>query len=106
MPFLDWVNKNQAKDTTREVPYHLLKQEAVYGEGSENLLIQGDNLLALKALIPFYAGQVKCIFIDPPYNTQSAFEYYDDKLEHSQWLSMMYPRLELLRERPVIAAAL
>ena len=98
MPFLDWVNKNQAKETTREVPYHLLKQEAVYGTGGENLVIQGDNLLALKALIPFYAGQVKCIFIDPPYNTQSAFEHYDDKLEHSQWLSMMYPRLVLLRD--------
>lgn len=76
----------------------MLKQEAVYGEQSDNLLIQGDNLLALKALIPFYAGRVKCIFIDPPYNTQSAFEHYDDKLEHSQWLSMMYPRLVLLRE--------
>lgn len=98
MPFLDWVNKSQAKETTREVPYHLLKQEAAYGEPSDNLLIQGDNLLALKALIPFYAGRVKCIFIDPPYNTQSAFEHYDDKLEHSQWLSMMYPRLVLLRE--------
>lgn len=98
MPFLDWVNKSQAKVTTREVPYHLLKQEAAYGEPSDNLLIQGDNLLALKALIPFYTGQVKCIFIDPPYNTQSAFEHYDDKLEHSQWLSMMYPRLVLLRE--------
>lgn len=97
MPFLDWVNKNQAKEVPHEVPYHLLKQEAVYGEPSENLLIQGDNLLALKALIPFYAGRVKCIFIDPPYNTQSAFEHYDDKLEHSQWLSMMYPRLVLLR---------
>jgi len=70
----------------------------VYGNNAENLLIQGDNLLALKALIPFYAGRVKCIFIDPPYNTQSAFAHYDDKLEHSQWLSMMYPRLVLLRE--------
>jgi adenine-specific DNA-methyltransferase len=102
MPFLDWVNKNQAKETTREVPYHLLKQESVHGDisgaNAENLLIQGDNLLALKALIPFYAGRVKCIFIDPPYNTQSAFEHYDDKLEHSQWLSTMYPRLVLLRE--------
>lgn len=98
MPFLDWVNKNQAKEVTHEVPYHLLKQEAVYGDAGENLLIQGDNLLALKALIPFYAGRVKCIFIDPPYNTQSAFEHYDDKLEHSQWLSMMYPRLVLLRD--------
>ncbi|MBV5331604.1 site-specific DNA-methyltransferase, partial [bacterium] len=102
MPFLDWVNKNQAKETTLEVPYHLLKREASYGESSgvasENLIIQGDNLLALKALIPFYAGQVKCIFIDPPYNTKSAFEHYDDNLEHSQWLSMMYPRLVLLRD--------
>jgi len=102
MPFLDWVNKNQAKEATREVPYHLLKHESSHGDVSgafaENLLIQGDNLLALKALIPFYAGRVKCIFIDPPYNTQSAFEHYDDKLEHSQWLSMMYPRLTLLRD--------
>lgn len=98
MPFLDWVNKSQAKEATRDVPYHLLKQEAHYGAPSENLLIQGDNLLALKALVPFYAGRVKCIFIDPPYNTQSAFEHYDDKLEHSQWLSMMYPRLVLLRD--------
>jgi adenine-specific DNA-methyltransferase len=49
-------------------------------------------------LLPFYRGQVKCIFIDPPYNTKSAFEHYDDNLEHSQWLSMMLPRLQLLRE--------
>lgn len=101
MPFLDWVNKNQAKEATREVPYHLLRLESVHGDlsgANENLLIQGDNLLALKALIPFYAGRVKCIFIDPPYNTKSAFEHYDDKLEHSQWLSMMYPRLVLLRD--------
>ncbi|AOJ91549.1 site-specific DNA-methyltransferase [Burkholderia multivorans] len=101
MPFLDWVNKNQAKDAAREVPYHMLKREAIYGDASaaaDNLIIQGDNLLALKALLPFYAGQVKCIFIDPPYNTQVAFEQYDDRLEHSQWLSMMYPRLVLLRD--------
>lgn len=102
MPFLDWVNKNQAKETTREVPYHLLKQESIHGDvtgaNADNLLIQGDNLLALKALLPFYAGRVKCIYIDPPYNSQSAFEHYDDKLEHSQWLSLMYPRLVLLRE--------
>ena len=102
MPFLDWVNKHQAKQATRSVPYHLLRHEATHGDASgqcaDNLLIQGDNLLALKALIPFYAGRVKCIYIDPPYNTQSAFEHYDDKLEHSQWLSMMYPRLVLLRE--------
>ena len=62
------------------------------------MLIQGDNLEALKALLPFYAGRVKCIFIDPPYNTRSAFEHYDDNLEHTQWLGMMYPPLELLRD--------
>ena len=65
---------------------------------SGNLLIQGDNLDALKALLPLYRGRVKCIFIDPPYNTKSAFEHYDDNLEHSQWLTMMLPRLQLLRE--------
>lgn len=65
---------------------------------SGNLLIQGDNLDALAALLPFYRGRVKCIFIDPPYNTKSAFEHYDNNLEHSQWLSMMLPRLQLLRE--------
>lgn len=100
MPFLDWVNKNQAKQTAARVPYRLLDFQQQYGEAGagDNLLIQGDNLDALKALIPFYAGRVKCIFIDPPYNTQSAFEHYDDKLEHSQWLSIMYPRLVLLRD--------
>ena len=100
MPFLDWVNKNQAKQVAGEVPYRLLDFQAQYGDAGagDNLLIQGDNLQALKALIPFYAGRVKCIYIDPPYNTQSAFEHYDDKLEHSQWLSMIYPRLVLLRD--------
>lgn len=99
MPFLDWVNKAQAQRTTADVPYHLLQFQSAHGDPqSENLLIQGDNLLALKALLPFYRGRVKCIFIDPPYNTQSAFEHYDDKLEHSQWLSMMWPRMAMLRE--------
>lgn len=102
MPFLDWVNKNEARQSAAEVPFHLLRQESAHGDvtgtNADNLLIQGDNLLALKALIPFYAGRVKCVFIDPPYNTQSAFEHYDDRLEHSQWLSLMYPRLVLLRE--------
>jgi adenine-specific DNA-methyltransferase len=99
MPFLDWVNKAQAQHVTADVPYHLLQFQSAHGDpAADNLLIQGDNLLALKALLPFYRGRVKCIFIDPPYNTQSAFEHYDDKLEHSQWLSMMYPRLALLRE--------
>ncbi len=64
--------------------------------GTENMLIHGDNLLALKALESKYAGQVKCIYIDPPYNTGSAFEHYDDNLEHSQWLQLIRPRLEIL----------
>ena len=101
MPLLDWVNRNQAEKTATSVPYHLLKFEQAYGDADqakENLIIQGDNLQALKALLPLYGGQVKCIFIDPPYNTQTAFEHYDDKLEHAQWLSMMYPRLQLLKE--------
>lgn len=63
----------------------------------DNMLIHGDNLLALKALEKDYAGKIKCIYIDPPYNTGSAFEHYDDNLEHSTWLSLMKPRLEILR---------
>ena len=101
MPLLNWLNKDSATKAAAKSAYRLLEEipELSYGDqNSENLLIQGDNLEALKALIPFYAGKVKCIFIDPPYNTKSAFEHYDDNLEHSQWLSLMYPRLELLRE--------
>jgi adenine-specific DNA-methyltransferase len=101
MPFLQWVNDNEARRAAKAVPFRLLKEEAVYGDASQakdNLLVKGDNLDALRALIPFYRGKVKCIYIDPPYNTGSAFEHYDDNLEHSQWLSMMMPRLQLLRE--------
>ena len=61
----------------------------------DNRLIFGDNLLALKALEQEFAGKVKCIFIDPPYNTGSAFEHYEDGIEHSLWLSLMRDRLEL-----------
>ena len=63
----------------------------------DNRLIFGDNLLALKALEQEFAGKVKCVFIDPPYNTGSAFEHYDDGIEHSLWLSLMRERLDLLR---------
>ena len=63
---------------------------------TENILIHGDNLLALKALEPMYAGQIKCIYIDPPFNTGQAFEHYDDNLEHSIWLNLMYERFKLL----------
>jgi adenine-specific DNA-methyltransferase len=99
MPQLTWLGDAQAKLAARRVPYRLLEPVASVGDPqSGNWLIQGDNLDALKALLPLHAGRVKCIFIDPPYNTRSAFEHYDDNLEHSQWLSMMYPRLELLRD--------
>jgi adenine-specific DNA-methyltransferase len=101
MPTLDWLNRAAAFTTAAQVPYRLLEPIGTHGDARHaagNLLIQGDNLEALKALLPFYRGQVKCIFIDPPYNTKSAFEHYDDNLEHSQWLSMMLPRLQLLRE--------
>ena len=63
---------------------------------TENMLIHGDNLLALKALENKYAGRIKCIYIDPPYNTGSAFDYYEDSLEHSIWLNLIRPRLEIL----------
>jgi len=101
MPTLDWLNRADAFTSAARVPYRLLEPVSSHGSGAggrDNLLIQGDNLEALKALLPFHRGQVKCIFIDPPYNTKSAFEHYDDNLEHSQWLSMMLPRLQLLRE--------
>lgn len=101
MPWLEWHNRNDDLKATAKTPYRLLQPIQSLSHGDEdapNMLIQGDNLEALKALLPYYAGQVKCIFIDPPYNTKSAFEHYDDNLEHAQWLSMMYPRMVLLRE--------
>ncbi len=100
MPILDWLNKSEALKVAKQCPYRLLKEEPnlSYGDpDTDNMLIQGDNLEALKSLIPTHAGKIKCIFIDPPYNTKSAFEHYDDNLEHSKWLSMMYPRMELLQ---------
>ena len=101
MPILQWLNKDEAVTTAKKCTYRLLKEvpELSYGDtANENMLIQGDNLEALKALIPYYAGQVRCIYIDPPYNIGSAFEHYDDNLEHSLWLRLVYPRLELLWE--------
>lgn len=101
MPILHWLNREESIKETARVPYRLLKADPKQSYGdkdTENMLIQGDNLDALKALLPYYAGKVKCIFIDPPYNTKSAFEHYDDNLEHTKWLEMMYPRMELLRE--------
>jgi adenine-specific DNA-methyltransferase len=100
MPWLEWLDRKEGVSQADRAPYRLLEpvQKLDYGdEDAPNMLIEGDNLDALKALLPYYGGQVKCIFIDPPYNTKSAFEHYDDNLEHAQWLSLMYPRLELLK---------
>ena len=101
MPILDWLNRAETVKLADQVPYRLLESVddlSVGDKDSPNMLIQGDNLDALKSLLPYYAGQVKCIYIDPPYNIGAAFEHYDDNLEHSQWLSLIYPRLELLRD--------
>ena len=101
MPWLEWHNRNDDLKAMAKTPYRLLQPVQSLSHGDEdapNMLSPGDNLEALKALLPYYAGQVKCIFIDPPYNTKSAFEHYDDNLEHAKWLSMMYPRMVLLRE--------
>lgn len=101
MPTLNWLNKEKSLKITDKIPFKLLEEQDKYSygdENTENMLIQGDNLDALKALLPFYSGQVKCIYIDPPYNTGGAFEHYDDNLEHSLWLDLIYPRLELLHK--------
>ena len=122
MPKLDWIGKKAVVNHHREVPFHLLRENpdlSVGDPGSGNLLVQGDNLLALKALLPYYSGQVKCIYIDPPYNTGNEGWVYNDNVNspemrewlgravgkeaedlsrHDKWLCMMYPRLALLRE--------
>src|SRR5687767_10103956 len=79
-----------------ELSYHVPRR-VTDADIFENRLILGDNLLALKALEQEFAGKVKCVFIDPPYNTGSAFEHYDDGIEHSLWLSLMRDRLEILK---------
>ena len=100
---LTWIGKDQRprleprillEDPARS--YHA-KQRVTDKDIFDNRLIKGDNLLALKALEAEFAGQVKCVFIDPPYNTGSAFTHYDDGLEHSIWLGLMRDRLEIIR---------
>jgi adenine-specific DNA-methyltransferase len=101
MPYLHWLTREEDLRRSAKAPFRLLDYDPALSAGDqaqENMIIQGDNLEALKALLPVYAGRVKCIYIDPPYNTGSAFEHYDDNMEHTLWLSMMYPRLELLHE--------
>lgn len=93
---LTWIGKGE--EPKLEPRILIENPEYSYGDPkSENMLIHGDNLLALKALEQEYAGKVKCIYIDPPYNTGNAFEHYDDGIEHSLWLNLMKPRLDLLR---------
>ncbi len=122
MPTLDWIGKKAVVNHHREVPYRLVHcdKEASAGDpDTQNLLVQGDNLEALRALLPYYAGKVKCIYIDPPYNTGNEGWVYNDNVNspeirkwlgkvvgkeaedlsrHDKWLCMMYPRLRLLRE--------
>ena len=122
MPTLNWIGKEAVVNHHHQVPFHLLKDvpELACGDpGSGNLIVQGDNLVALKALLPYYAGQVKCIYIDPPYNTGNEGWAYNDNVNsplirdwlgkavgkeaedlsrHDKWLCMMYPRLALLRQ--------
>ena len=99
MPTLQWENKSAAVRAAKNIPFRLLDFVSEQSCGDdENFIVQGDNLDALNSLLPVYRRRVKCIYIDPPYNTHSAFEHYDDNFEHSEWLNFMYPRLELLRE--------
>lgn len=100
---LTWIGKEKRPKLEprilREEPdksYHA-KQRVTENDIFDNRLIFGDNLLALKALEAEFAGKVKCVFIDPPYNTGSAFKQYDDGLEHSIWLGLMRDRLEIIR---------
>ena len=94
---LTWIGKDQQPKLE---PRILIEDpEKSYGDkNTENMLIYGDNLLALKALEQDFAGQIKCVAIDPPYNTGNAFEFYDDGLEHSIWLSLIKQRLEILKK--------
>ena len=107
---LTWVGKNEQEEIEPRILVenpelsHIYETAAsgqvkmINDDGTfDNMLIHGDNLLALKALEQDFAGQIKCIYIDPPYNTGSAFEHYDDNLEHSIWLDLMKKRLEILK---------
>ncbi|MGB8657868.1 MAG: site-specific DNA-methyltransferase [Candidatus Zixiibacteriota bacterium] len=122
MPTLTWIGKQAVEKHHLEIPYRLLEYDETLSVGDKetgNLLVQGDNLHALKALLPYYAGKVKCIYIDPPYNTGNEGWQYNDNVNapeirtwlnkvvgpegedlsrHDKWLCMMYPRLQLLKK--------
>ena len=119
MPTLEWIGKDKVVNHHLEVPYRVLEEQYTYNAGtSENMIICGDNLEALKALLPRYEGKVKCIYIDPPYNTGEEGWVYNDNVNDPQirkwlgevvgkegedlsrydkWLCMMHPRLKLLQ---------
>ena len=125
MPTLEWIGKSKVINHHQEVPFRVLERKYSFDEngqhnednGSENMIIRGDNLEALKALLPRYEGRIKCIYIDPPYNTGNEGWVYNDNVNdpkilrwlgelvgkagedltrHDKWLCMMYPRLKLL----------
>lgn len=121
MPTLDWIGKDKVLNHHKEVPYRLLDKKYSYGNDADsgNMIIHGDNLEALKALLPQYEGRIKCIYIDPPYNTGNEGWIYNDNVNdprikkwlgevvgkegddlsrHDKWLCMMYPRLRLLQK--------
>lgn len=99
---LTWIGKNNPEYDISNIEPRILEENPELSNcknapNTENMIIHGDNLLALKSLLPEYEGKVKCIYIDPPYNTGNAFGHYDDSVEHSTWLSLLKPRLELLK---------
>ncbi|MBQ7477523.1 MAG: site-specific DNA-methyltransferase [Selenomonadaceae bacterium] len=117
MPRLEWIGKEKVVNHAKEVPFHVLERKYSFGEGKDGMVIHGDNLVALKSLLPEYEGRVKCIYIDPPYNTGNEGWVYNDNVNdprikkwlgevvgkegedlsrHDKWLCMMYPRLRLL----------
>lgn len=120
MPTLEWIGKEKVINHHQQVPYRVLEEKYTYNaEKSDNMIIRGDNLEALKALLPRYEGKVKCIYIDPPYNTGNEGWIYNDNVNdpkikkwlgevvgkegedlsrHDKWLCMMYPRLKLLQK--------
>ena len=120
MPTLEWIGKDKVVNHHQQVPYRVLEEKYTYNaERSDNMIIRGDNLEALKALLPKYEGKIKCIYIDPPYNTGNEGWVYNDNVNdpkikkwlgevvgkegedlsrHDKWLCMMYPRLKLLRK--------
>lgn len=120
MPTLEWIGKDKVINHHQEVPYRILDKKYTYNaDSSKNMIIHGDNLLALKSLLPQYEGRVDCIYIDPPYNTGNERWVYNDNVNdpkikkwlgevvgpegedlsrHDKWLCMMYPRLKLLQK--------